>query len=58
VIIIVRVRDGQPVAAHPVCCRAQAEKLLAQPGDGETWTVVEVTELPRTVERVPVGHQV
>ena len=44
-IIIVRTRDGQVVAAHPVCCRAQAEKLLSQPGNGETWAVVEVTEL-------------
>jgi hypothetical protein len=46
VIIIVRTRDGLAVAAHQACCHAEADRLLAQPGDGETWTALELTELP------------
>jgi hypothetical protein len=45
VTIIVRTRDGRPVAAHIVCCQDKADKLLAQPCKGETWTLVEVTGL-------------
>ncbi len=58
-IIIVRTRDGQPVGVHPACCQAEAGRLLAQPGDGETWTALELTELPRAVQRVITdGHLV
>ena len=42
--IIVRTRDGQPVAAHPVCCRAEADRLLSQPAQGEVWTPLELSE--------------